>query len=99
MGLISVRSEVQVLDGPSGSNIQPRNGLLPWRGLVFWVVRERGVSIGVSVELNLHRVHSSHVHEPPYSTRTRSNVRPWVQPAPRLLTACFSTAQYQSFAV
>lgn len=47
--LISVRSEVQLLDGPSGSKRRPRNGLMPWRGLVFGGRAGQGVSIAVSV--------------------------------------------------
>ena len=58
MGLISVRSEVQLLDGPSGSNIQPRNGLKPVRGLALGVEKGRGVSIGVSVELRAESMES-----------------------------------------
>ena len=52
MGLISVRSEVQLLDGPLSSKRRPRNGLVPGRGLVFGVVKEKGVSIRVSIELH-----------------------------------------------
>jgi hypothetical protein len=65
MGLISVRSEVhlrcpadQLLDGPSGRKNRPRNGLVPRRGLAFGVVKEKGVSIRVSIELRSMRVDS-----------------------------------------
>jgi hypothetical protein len=59
----------QLLDGPSGSNIQPRNGLLPWRRLAFGVHARQGVSIGVSFELSLHRVHPPQAPQPPYLMR------------------------------
>ena len=35
MGLISVRSEVQLLDGPFGWQRRPRNGFVPVWGLAF----------------------------------------------------------------
>jgi hypothetical protein len=38
-------------------------------GSAFGAVKGRRVSIGVSVALNLHPVHPSEVHEPPYSMR------------------------------